>query len=186
MTGIIFPEEFDWGACTCAYQTEGAWNEDGKGESVFDYITHTGGAAPGANGDTACDFYRRYEEDIALMKALGLKTVRFSVAWTRIFPDGKGKANAQGLDFYDRVIDHMLEAGISPMLNLYHFDHPLALEQKGGWLNRDTAKYFADYANLSADRYGDRVKRWMIMNEPWVFSGEVYVRRFNDWEKGLF
>lgn len=185
MTELHFPDDFDWGACTCAYQTEGAWNEDGKGESVFDRITHSGGVAPGPNGDTACDFYHRYREDIALMKELGLKTVRFSVAWTRILPEGKGKVNQKGIDFYERVIEEMLKADISPLLNFYHFDHPMALQSEGGWTNRDMARYFADYCGLVAERYGDRVKRWMIVNEPTVFSGEVYIRRAQDWSSGL-
>ena len=185
MPELSFPPDFDWGACTCAFQTEGAWDEDGKGESVWDYITHNGMVAPGPNGDTACDFYHRYPQDIALMKELGLKTVRFSVAWPRIFPEGKGQVNQKGLDFYDRVIDTFLAAGISPLLNCYHFDHPMALEQKGGWTNRDMAQQFADYCGVIAKRYGDRVKRWMVMNEPWVFSGGVFIAGRDDWDRGL-
>jgi beta-glucosidase len=185
MPAVTFPEGFDWGCATCAYQTEGAWNEDGKGESVWDYITHTGNVNPGPNGDTACDFYHRYMEDIALMKELGLKTVRFSIAWSRILPEGKGRVNQKGLDFYDRVIEEMLAAGISPLVNCYHFDHPLALQREGGWTNRDMAGYFADYCGLLAAHYGDRVKRWMVMNEPWVFSGGLYISRMGDWATGL-
>ena len=156
-----------------------------KGKSVFDRITHSGGVAPGPNGDTACDFYHRYREDITLMKQLGLKTVRFSVAWTRILPEGKGEVNQKGLDFYERVIDEMLKVGISPLLNFYHFDHPMALQREGGWTNRDMASHFADYCGQVAGRFGDRVKRWMIVNEPTVFSGEVYIRRAGDWQSGL-
>jgi len=185
MPAIEFPEGFDWGCATCAYQTEGAWNEDGKGESVWDCLTHLGRVNPGPNGDTACDFYHRYKEDIALMKELGLKTVRFSIAWSRVLPEGKGRPNQKGLDFYDRVIEEMLAARISPLINCYHFDHPMALQKEGGWVNRDMAQYFADYCGLLAAHYGDRVKRWMAMNEPWVFSGGFYISRMGDWPTGL-
>ncbi len=185
MPDMRFPDGFDWGACTCAYQTEGAWDEDGKGESVWDYITHSGMVAPGPNGDTACDFYHRYKEDIALMKELGLKTVRFSIAWSRILPEGKGQVNQKGIDFYDRVIEEFLKAGISPLVNCYHFDHPMALEREGGWRNRDMAKHFADYCGLLAEHYGDRVNRWMVVNEPWAFSGAFHISLRDNWSTGL-
>jgi len=185
MAKLTFPPEFDWGACTCAFQTEGAWDEGGKGESVWDYMTHNGMVAPGPNGDVACDFYHRYPQDVALMKELGLKTVRFSIAWTRILPEGKGKVNQKGLAFYDRVIEEFLKAGISPLVNCYHFDHPMVLQRQGGWLNRDMAKYFADYCGVLASHYGDRVKRWMVVNEPWPFSAGVFISRMGDWQKGL-
>jgi beta-glucosidase len=185
MAEIRFPPDFDWGAGSSAYQIEGAWDEDGKGPSVWDELTHGGFVAPGPNGDTACDFYHRYPEDIALMKDLGLKTVRFSVAWTRILPEGKGEINQKGIDFYNRLIDEFLKAGVSPLVNLYHFDHPLVFEQAGSWANHDMAKYFGEYASIVASAFGDRVKRWMLANEPMTFTGEVNIRWFKDWPKGL-
>jgi beta-glucosidase len=162
-----FREDFIWGASTASYQIEGAWNAEGKGPSIWDTFTHTPGKiAGGDTGDTACNHYRRYREDVALMKELGLDAYRFSTSWPRIFPEGRGKANPRGLDFYERLIDALLEADIAPWLCFYHWDLPQALQDKGGWTNRDIAHWFSDYAVYVADRFGDRVEHFLILNEP--------------------
>jgi beta-glucosidase len=162
-----FPREFCWGAATAAYQIEGAWDADGKGPSVWDALAHgTPGLAGGATGDITCDHYHRLEEDLDLMAELGLTSYRFSVSWPRVQPDGHGAWNAAGLAFYDRLVDGLLVRGIEPAVTLYHWDHPLALEQQGGWMCRDTAQRFADYATGLASRLGDRVSRWITLNEP--------------------
>jgi len=167
----IFPDNFLWGAASAAYQIEGAWNEDGKGESIWDRFAHTSGKTKnGATGDAACDFYHRYAEDIATMAELGFTASRISFAWPRILPQGKGAVNQKGLDYYNRVIDEFLRHGIKPFVTLYHWDLPQALEDEHGWRNRDTASYFSDYAALVADRLGDRVKHWIVLNEPWMFT----------------
>jgi beta-glucosidase len=164
-----FPEGFLWGAATASYQIEGAWNEDGKGESIWDRFSHTSGKVQdGDTGDVACDHYHRWQEDIGLMKQLGLKAYRLSVSWPRILPEGTGAINQKGLDFYDKLVDGLLEAGITPFITLYHWDLPQALEDKGGWTNRDTAQAFADYAGVLSKRLGDRVSNWITLNEPWV------------------
>lgn len=166
-----FPEDFLWGVATSAYQIEGAWNEDGKGPSIWDTFAHTPGKIrDGSTGDVACDHYHRWREDIALMKELGLKAYRFSVSWPRVIPQGRGPLNPKGLDFYDRLVDGLLEVGIVPFLTLYHWDLPQALQNLGGWVNRDVAYYFADYAAVLARRLGDRVIYWATHNEPWVMS----------------
>lgn len=166
-----FPEGFLWGVATSAYQIEGAWNEDGKGPSIWDTFAHTPGKIrDGSTGDVACDHYHRWREDIALMKELGLKAYRFSVSWPRVIPQGRGPLNPKGLDFYDRLVDGLLEVGIVPFLTLYHWDLPQALQNLGGWVNRDVAYYFADYAAVLARRLGDRVIYWATHNEPWVMS----------------
>ena len=166
-----FPSDFVWGAATAAYQIEGAWNEDGRGESIWDRFSHTPGKVrDGDTGDVACDHYHRYREDIALMKQLGLNAYRFSVSWPRVIPEGRGAANRAGLDFYDRLVDELLAANIEPFLTLYHWDLPQKLQDKGGWANRDTCGYFADYAALMAKRLGDRVNYWTTFNEPWVVA----------------
>jgi len=171
MASTSFPEGFIWGCATSAYQIEGAWNEDGKGESIWDRFCHTPGhILTGETGDVACDHYHRYEEDIALMKELGLKSYRFSIAWPRVFPAGGGRLNQRGLDFYARLIDGLLAADIIPFPTLYHWDLPQALQDRGGWANRDTARYFADYCGTVVERLGDSVKSWAIFNEPWVFT----------------
>ncbi len=175
MPTLEFPPDFDWGCCADAYQTEDAWNEDGKGESIWDRFCHEGRVKTGETGDVACDFYHRYREDVALMKSLGLRTFRFSVAWTRILPEGKGRVEERGIDFYDRLVDELLAAGISPLACCYHFDLPQALQDEGGWANRATAHHFADYCGLIVERLGDRVKRWMVMNEPWMCSANAYL-----------
>jgi len=166
-----FPTDFYWGTATAAYQVEGAWNEDGKGESIWDRFAHTVGNVKGAaTGDVACDSYHRYKEDIALMKAMHLKSYRFSFSWPRIQPTGTGTPNPKGLDYYSRVVDGLLEAEIRPLATLYHWDLPQALEDKGGWPNRDLAGYFADYSGIVATTLGDRIKNWAIFNEPGSFT----------------
>jgi beta-glucosidase len=170
-----FPSEFTWGAATAAYQIEGAWNQDGKGESIWDRFAHTSGKIKhNDNGDVACDSYRRFAEDIALLKQLNLKSYRFSIAWPRIQPNGRGAANAKGLDYYKRLTDAVIAAGIRPIVTLYHWDLPQALEDAGGWPNRDTAERFVDYANLVTQALGDRVESWIIFNEPKTFTGVGY------------
>ncbi len=165
------PHDFVWGASTSAYQIEGAVAEDGRGPSIWDTRCRMkGGVGDGTTGDVACDHYHRYPEDIALMKEMGVSAYRFSVAWPRLLPRGRGAINQAGLDFYDRLIDRLLEAGIEPWLTLYHWDLPQALDDLGGWTSRDAAGWFADYACLAARRYGDRVKRWITFNEFSVFT----------------
>ncbi len=166
-----FPEGFLWGMATASYQVEGAWNEDGKGESIWDRFSHTVGKVKGqATGDVACDQYHRYAEDIDLMKRLSQKSYRFSVAWSRIQPTGTGGPNPKGLDHYSRLVDTLLAAGIRPFCTVYHWDLPQALEDRGGWPNRDLAGYFADYAGLLAKHLGDRVTVWAPFNMPWSFT----------------
>ena len=165
------PEGFVWGVATAAYQIEGAHDTDGRGESIWDRFSHTPGKTfEGHTGDVACDHYNRWREDVSLMAELGVGGYRFSVAWPRVFPDGSGAANPRGLDFYDRLVDGLLEAGITPFPTLYHWDLPQALEDSGGWINRDTAYRFASYAEAVADRLGDRVHDWWTVNEPWCFA----------------
>lgn len=169
---LKFPDGFLWGTATSSYQIEGAWNEDGKGESIWDRFSHTEGKTTnGDTGDVACDHYHLYKEDVSLIKQLGIPAYRFSIAWPRVLPSGRVPANAAGLDFYDRLVDELLAAGVEPWVTLYHWDLPQSLQDKGGWGNRDIAGYFADYAALIADRLGDRVRRWMTINEPWVVAG---------------
>jgi beta-glucosidase len=166
-----FPRDFLWGVSTSAYQVEGAVAEDGRGPSIWDTRCRLkGGVADASNGDVACDHYHRWREDVALMKGLGVGAYRFSVAWARLLPRGRGAVNEAGLDFYDRLIDGLLEAGIQPWLTLYHWDLPQALDDLGGWTNRDCAGWFADYATLVARRYGDRVKHFATFNEFSVFT----------------
>jgi beta-glucosidase len=170
-----FPEGFLWGAATSAYQIEGAWNEDGKGESVWDRYSHAPGrVARGDTGDQACDHYHRYKDDVALMKSLGLGAYRFSIAWTRIFPEGVGKINEKGMAFYERLVDALCEAGIKPNATLDHWDLPQALQDSGGWESRDSASWFADYARAMFERLGDRVAMWATHNEPFVVSAGGY------------
>ncbi|QFU91724.1 GH1 family beta-glucosidase [Amycolatopsis sp. YIM 10] len=162
-----FPAEFRWGAATAAYQIEGAWDADGKGASVWDTLAHRhGGFAGGSTGDVACDHYHRLDEDLDLMGRLGLTSYRFSVSWPRVQPDGRAAWNQAGLDFYQRLVDGLLFRGIEPVLTLYHWDHPQAVEDRGGWLNRAMAGWFADYAEGMGRRFGDRVAQWITVNEP--------------------
>ena len=171
MARVGFPAGFHWGAATASYQIEGAANEDGKGESIWDRFSHTPGRVErGETGDVACDHYHRLDEDVALMRELGLTSYRFSISWPRIQPSGRGSVNSKGLDFYQRLVDSLLEAGIRPFPTLYHWDLPQALEDEGGWPNRDLAGCFADYAGLMVDALGDRVHTWLIFNEPWIFT----------------
>jgi beta-glucosidase len=167
---ISFPKGFFWGTATSAYQIEGAWKEDGKGESIWDRFTHTPGKIKnGDTGDVACDSYHRWREDIALMRAMNLNSYRFSISWPRIQPSGSGAANQKGVDYYSRLVDALLEARIRPLVTLYHWDLPQALDDAGGWPNRDTAARFADYVQLVAQVLGDRVTDWSIFNEPAAF-----------------
>ena len=164
-------KDFVWGVSTSSYQIEGASVVDGRGPSVWDaYCRVPGHIANGDTGDVACDHYHRYREDVALMRQLGVAAYRFSVAWPRVLPQGIDEANKAGLDFYDRLIDELLAAGIEPWLCLYHWDLPQALQDKGGWQNREIASWFGDYATLLALRFGDRVKRFATFNEPSVFT----------------
>ena len=172
-----FPKNFYWGAATASYQVEGAWNEDGKGESIWDRYSHTPGKIKDAStGDVACDSYHRYKEDIALLKQMHLTSYRFSIGWPRIQPSGTGLPNRKGLDYYSRLVDDLLAANIRPLPTLYHWDLPLALENQGGWTNRDLAGYFADYAAIVAKAIGDRITHWSIFNEPWIFTTMGYYR----------
>lgn len=177
MTAKIFPDGFMWGAATSAYQIEGAWNVDGKGESIWDRYAHQKyKITNGDTGDVACDHYHRLEEDVALLKQLGLNAYRFSTAWTRVLPDGYGPVNQKGLDFYQRLVDLLLEAGIQPVCTLYHWDLPQAIQEQGGWGNRETSDWFAEYAQVMFTALGDRVPYWATHNEPWViaFLGHAY------------
>jgi beta-glucosidase len=162
--------DFIWGVSTSSFQIEGATKEDGRGPSVWDVYCQTGAVKNHDTGDIACDHYHRYREDVALMKQLGVQAYRFSVAWPRVLPLGRGSPNEPGLAFYDRLIDELLAAGIEPWLCLYHWDLPQALADAGGWTNRESAAWFADYATLVATRFGDRVKRFATFNEPSIFS----------------
>ena len=166
-----FPADFVWGAATAAYQIEGAVNEDGRGESVWDRFCATPGKVrAGDSGAVACDFYHRYREDVALMRELGLDAFRFSIAWPRVLPDGRGRVNAAGLDFYDRLVDELLGSGIAPYVTLFHWDTPQAIEDAGGWPSRATVDAFCEYVEAVSQRLGDRVGRWITHNEPWVVS----------------
>lgn len=165
-----FPADFVWGAATSAYQIEGAVDADGRGASIWDRFSRQPGAIHGGDtGDAACDHYRRWREDVALMKELGLSSYRFSIAWPRLFPDGR-RSQPGGIDFYGRLVDGLLEAGIQPMVTLYHWDLPAALQDEGGWARRDTAMRFRDYAAYVFECLGDRVRLWVTINEPWVAS----------------
>ena len=176
MTIYKFPHNFLWGTATASYQIEGAWNEDGKGESVWDRFSHTPGKiSDHSNGDVACDHYHRYLEDVALMRRLGLKAYRFSTSWPRVLPEGRGRINMPGLDFYDRLVDALCAANITPFLTLYHWDLPFALHQEGGWTRREVAYAFADYATVMVKRLGDRVKHWATFNEPAVVMNLGYL-----------
>jgi beta-glucosidase len=176
---LHFPDGFTWGAATSAYQIEGAVNEDGRGPSIWDtFCRQPGKVWQGQNGDVAADHYHRWREDVALMAELGLKAYRFSIAWPRVLPAGTGQVNPAGLDFYDRLVDALLEKGIEPFVTLYHWDLPQALQDRGGWTKRETAEAFAEYARVVAGRLGDRVTHWITHNEPFVavilghFNGE--------------
>lgn len=172
----VFPKGFFWGTATSSYQIEGAWNEDGKGESIWDRFSHTPGKIKnGDTGDVACDSYHRWGEDIALMRGMNLNSYRFSISWPRIQPSGSGAANAKAVDYYSRLVDELLEARIRPMVTLYHWDLPQALEDAGGWPNRDLVGRFADYVQVVAGKFGDRVSDWILFNEPDAFIDLGYL-----------
>ena len=159
-----FPKNFIWGAASADYQIEGAYDEDGKGAGIWDALSE-GHVKHGENGNVACDHYHRYKEDVAIMKELGLKAYRFSVAWTRILPDGTGEANEKGLEFYRNVIEECRRYHIEPVVTMYHFDLPYCLEEKGGWTNRDTIDAFVNYARVLFENFGHSVKYWLTINE---------------------
>jgi beta-glucosidase len=171
-----FPADFVWGAATSAYQIEGSPLADGAGPSIWQRFAHTPGMmANGDTGDVACDHYRRYKDDVQLMRALGLKGYRFSLAWGRVLPEGTGRVNQKGLDFYSRLVDELLENGIEPNATLFHWDLPAALDDRGGWLNRDSADWFAEYASVVFKALDGRVKLWSTINEPWVVTDGGYL-----------
>jgi len=172
---IVFPQSFLWGSATSSYQIEGAWDEDGKGESIWDRFSHTPGKiSDGSTGDVACDHYHRWEQDLDLMQKLGMQAYRFSISWPRIQPTGRGKVNEAGLDFYDRLVDGLLARGITPFVTLYHWDLPQALQDEGGWPVRSTAEAFVDYVDAVSNRLSDRVSHWITHNEPWVTAALGY------------
>jgi beta-glucosidase len=173
---FIFPKGFFWGASTAAYQIEGGWKEDGKGESIWDRFAHSPGKIKnGDTGDIACDSYHRWHDDISLLRAMNLNSYRFSISWPRVQPSGSGALNPAGLDYYSRVVDAMLESKIRPLVTLYHWDLPQTLDDAKGWLNRDTAERFADYAGAMAKALGDRVHDWVLLNEPGAFTYQGYL-----------
>ncbi|MBI5029915.1 MAG: beta-glucosidase [Chloroflexi bacterium] len=188
---LSFPKDFVWGAATASYQIEGAWDEDGKSESIWDRFAHTPGKIlNGDTGDVACDHYHRWRDDVQLMRDLGLNAYRFSIAWPRILPAGRGAVNQRGLDFYNRLVDELLEQNITPYVTLYHWDLPQVLEDAGGWAVRDTAQAFAEYADVVSRALGDRVKNWFTHNEPFcaAFLGYqmgVHAPGVTDWHKAI-
>ena len=168
---LTFPDDFVWGAATAAYQIEGARDEGGRGESIWDRFSHTpGNVLNDDTGDVACDHYHRFPEDVKIMAGLGLRAYRFSVAWPRVQPEGRGKANERGLSFYGRLVDALLATGIEPYVTLYHWDLPQALQDQDGWASRETAKRFVDYAYIVSSSLGDRVRHWITHNEPWEIA----------------
>lgn len=176
MTKSTFPDHFVFGCATSAYQIEGSPLADGAGPSIWERFVHTPGLTfNNDTGDVACDHYRRYASDVALMADLGMQAYRFSIAWSRVLPEGKGRVNAAGLDFYDRLVDALCARGIAPQVTLFHWDLPEALDNRGGWLNPDIANWFADYAEIMYKRLDDRVARWATLNEPWVVSDGGYL-----------
>lgn len=172
----VFPKGFLWGAATAAHQIEGSPLADGAGPSIWTRFAHTPGMTlNGDTGDIACDHYRRWKDDVRLMHELGLQAYRFSVSWSRILPDGTGRVNQPGLDFYSRLVDELLANGIEPLLTLYHWDLPTALDDRGGWINRDCADWFAEYGSVLYRTLDDRVKKWVTLNEPWVITDGGYL-----------
>jgi beta-glucosidase len=171
-----FPQDFLWGAATSAYQIEGSPLADGAEPSIWHRFAHTPGMIrDGDTGDVACDHYRRFREDVALMRELGLKAYRFSIAWGRVLPEGTGAVNARGLDHYERLVDELLASGIQPMVTLYHWDLPAALDDRGGWLNPEISRWFAEYSRAVFRRLDDRVRLWATLNEPWVVADGGYL-----------
>ncbi len=179
---ITFPDTFLWGTATAAYQIEGAYQEDGKGVSVWDTYCNDLGLAGGASGNVAIDHYHRYRDDVALLAKLGVQSYRFSIAWTRLLPSGTGEVNQAGIDFYSRLIDELIAAGIEPVITLYHWDLPQALADRGGWRNRDSVEWFAEYAGVAFAAFGDRVSKWITFNEPYVnlMMLGVFIRAVTD------
>jgi beta-glucosidase len=176
MPEAAFPDHFLWGAATSAYQIEGSPLADGAGPSNWHRFSHTPGATHnGETGDIACDHYRRWPEDVELMRRMGLTSYRFSLSWSRVLPTGRGARNPPGIDFYRRLVDRLLEVGIEPAVTLFHWDLPTALEDQGGWANPDSVSWFADYADCAFGALGDRVSMWMTLNEPWVVMDAGYV-----------
>ena len=171
-----YPKNFLFGTATSSYQIEGAWNEDGKGENIWDRYVHSGTKSVynDDTGDVAIDHYHRYEQDFDILKDLNTNAYRFSISWARIFPEGKGKVNPKGIDFYNRIIDALIERGIEPAVTLFHWDLPSALQTLGGWPNREIVKWFTDYAKVCFESFGDRVKYWFTLNEPIVFTKRGY------------
>jgi beta-glucosidase len=176
MLSLQFPKDFLWGTATSAYQIEGAYSADGKGPSIWDTFTRKKGKVKHfENGDVACDHYHKYKEDVQLLKSLNIKSYRFSTAWARILPEGRGKVNSKGLDFYDKLTDELLANDILPFVTLYHWDLPQALDDEGGWYNRATADHFAEYTEIVVRKLGDRVKSWITLNEPWIVMAAGHV-----------
>jgi beta-glucosidase len=175
LKNLDFDTDFTWGCAAAAFQTEGAWKEDDKGLSIWDDFTHKRGKVKnGDHAEVACDFYHRYEEDLDLLQSMGFKNFRFSLSWSRLLPEGMGKPNQKGLDFYHRVIDACLDRDIQPWITLYHWDLPLALHDAGGWPNRDIVRWFVNYVDIATRAFGDKVKYWMVLNEPVAFVGQGY------------
>lgn len=175
-TKADFGDDFQWGVAVSSYQIEGAHDKDGRGLSIWDHFSNQKKKIEdGSNGNEACDFYHRYEQDLDLVKSLRIPNFRFSLSWPRILPEGTGKVNEAGIDYYNRVIDYCLSLGITPWVTLYHWDLPLALEKKGGWTNRVVVNVFKEFADVCARRFGDRVKNWIVMNEPHTFTGLGYL-----------
>jgi beta-glucosidase len=173
-----FGKDFLWGVATAAYQIEGAWDADGKSPSIWDTFSNYKNGKKiknRDNGNIACDFYNRYNEDIAFIKQMNMQVNRFSLSWSRIKPQGTGTINQKGVDFYHRLIDRTLELGLQPWITLYHWDLPQILEDKGGWVNRDVINWFSEYTEFCTKEYGDKVKDWMILNEPMAFTGAGYM-----------
>ena len=170
-----FGDDFLWGTATAAYQSEGAWNLDGRGPSIWDEFSQKGRIKDGKNGNVATDFYHQFEKDIRLAKEMNFKVFRFSISWSRILPKGTGEVNLKGVEFYHRLIDECLRQGLQPWVTLYHWDLPLYLQNKGGWTNRDAIQWFKDFTRLCAKEYGAKVKRWMVFNEPAAFLGLGYL-----------
>lgn len=175
-TSRLFGDGFLWGVSTASYQIEGGWNEDGKGESIWDRFSHQRGKIDrNENGDVSCDFYHHYNDDLALLQSLNFRNFRFSLSWPRILPNGTGSLNVKGIDFYKRLTDSCLEKGITPWITLYHWDLPQVLEEKGGWTNRDIIQWFAEYADVCTRHLGDKVKNWIVLNEPLTFTSVGYM-----------
>ena len=169
---MSFRKDFMWGAATASFQIEGAWNEDGKSPSIWDvFCEEPGRIEDGSDGKVACDHYHRYKEDVKLMADLGLKAYRFSIAWPRVIPEGTGKVNEKGLEFYSNLVDELLKYNITPFVTLYHWDLPYSLQIKGGWLNPEISDWFEEYTRAVVAKLGDRVKHFITFNEPSVFLG---------------